>query len=679
MTAPARPLRWPWAVWGLTMCGLASAVTLSILNDSFEVFVVIAVLMMIGYGTIGAFIATRLPSNPIGWLMMIIGAGFALVGLTEEYLTYTVTTDPGALPGASVAGWMTNWIFVVTIVPIPLILSLFPTGRVVSPRWRWVVRAIVVGGALILLSGLLRPGSLESDSGVVVENPVGVEALRSVIVVTDVVGLALLLGGALASVASVVVRYRRSADEERRQIRGLAYLAAIALVLVIVAVAVSGYQWLGDAVFLAFFVAVGVGIPGAIGYAILRYRLYDIDLVVKKTVTYSLVAIALTGLYLAFVAIATLGNVSRLLFGVVLVALTARPVLNAARAIADRVVYGRRATPYEVLSEFSERMTETYSTDDVLPRMAQVLQGATGATRADVWLRVGRQLRASATAPTGGQPLSAVPAPDHSLPDLPGDLTTEVRHQGQLLGALSVAMPANDPLDPSRERLVHDLAAQAGPVLRNVRLIEELRASRQRLVAAQDEERRRLERNIHDGAQQQLVALGVKLRLTEALVERDHVKARELLDELQAETQGTIDDLRDLARGIYPPLLADQGLGVALEAQSRKSAVPVRIESDGIGRYGQDVEAAVYFSCLEALQNVSKYADASEARIALSQRDGTLEFTVSDDGRGFDPASIDRGTGLQGMSDRIEAIGGAFTVDSALGRGTTVRGHVPIG
>ena len=201
MTAPARPLRWPWAVWGLTMCGLASAVTLSILNDSFEVFVVIAVLMMIGYGTIGAFIATRLPSNPIGWLMMTIGAGFALVGLAEEYLTYTVTTDPGALPGASAAGWMTNWIFVVTIVPIPLILSLFPTGRVVSPRWRWVVRAIVVGGALILLSGLLRPGSIESDSGVVVENPVGLEALRPVLVVTDVVGLALLLGGALASVA----------------------------------------------------------------------------------------------------------------------------------------------------------------------------------------------------------------------------------------------------------------------------------------------------------------------------------------------------------------------------------------------------------------------------------------------------------------------------------------------
>jgi signal transduction histidine kinase len=365
------------------------------------------------------------------------------------------------------------------------------------------------------------------------------------------------------------------------------------------------------------------------------------------------------------------------LFGLVLIALPLRPVLSAARSIADRVVYGRRATPYEVLSEFSERMTETYSTDDVLPRMAQVLQGATGATRADVWLRVGRQLRASASSPTGVETPTPVPAPDDSLPDLPGDFSAEVRHQGQLLGALSVAMPANDPLDPSRDRLVRDLAAQAGPVLRNVRLIEELRASRQRLVAAQDEERRKLERNIHDGAQQQLVALGIKLRLADSLVDRDQAKAHEMLATLQTETQGAIDDLRDLARGIYPPLLADQGLEAALEAQGRKSAVPVRIESSGIGRFGQDVEAAVYFACLEGLQNVAKYAGAGAATIALQQRNGMLEFTVNDDGRGFDPASIDRGTGLQSMHDRLDAIG-VLIVDSEPGRGTTVRGQVPV-
>ncbi len=447
--------------------------------------------------------------------------------------------------------------------------------------------------------------------------------------------------------------------------------------LLVPAFVTEGSPVLNDVFFYAFFVCIGVAFPAAIGLAILRYRLYDIDLVIKKTVTFSLVAIALTGLYLALIAVATLGNISRLLFGVGVVVLTFRPVLRAARSIADRVVYGQRATPYEVMSEFSERMSETFSTDDVLPRMVHVLQGATGAERADVWLHIGSKLRASASSPTDAQPHAAVDAGDDSLPALPGNFAAEVRHQGELLGALAVTMPANDPLDPSRRRLVHDLAAQAGPVLRNVRLIEELRASRQRLVAAQDGERRKLERNIHDGAQQQLVALGVQLRLADTMVDRDPAKARELLTRLQGDTQTAINDLRDLARGIYPPLLADQGLGAALEAQARKSPVPVDVAADGVGRLSQDVEAAVYFSCLEALQNVAKYADASRATISLDEREGSLVFTVADDGRGFDPSLAGRGSGLQGMNDRVEAIGGTLAVDSAPGRGTTVTGRVP--
>jgi signal transduction histidine kinase len=265
------------------------------------------------------------------------------------------------------------------------------------------------------------------------------------------------------------------------------------------------------------------------------------------------------------------------------------------------------------------------------------------------------------------------------LPDLPSaDVAVEVRHHGTLLGALSVTSRADDPVGADRRRLMRDLAAQAGLVLRNVRLIEELRASRQRLVAAQDEERRRLERNIHDGAQQQLVALGVKLRLADSLIDRDPGKAHEMMSQLQQETASTIDDLRDLARGIYPPLLADRGLEAALEAQARKSATPVVVTSEGIGRYGQDVEAAVYFSCLEALQNVAKYASASGATIELAQRNGSLEFAVTDDGKGFDPASAGRGSGLQGMADRLDAIGGELTVESTPGSGTTVRGTVPI-
>ena len=232
-------------------------------------------------------------------------------------------------------------------------------------------------------------------------------------------------------------------------------------------------------------------------------------------------------------------------------------------------------------------------------------------------------------------------------------------------------------MNPSKEALVRDLAAQAGLVLRNVRLIEELRASRQRLVAAQDEERRKLERNIHDGVQQQLVALTVQLRLAEQLTERDPAKARELMASLQGRTNEALEDLRDLARGIYPPLLADKGLATALEAQGRKSPVPVTVRADGVTRYPQSVESAVYFSCLEALNNVAKYAEAQHVTITLARRDGSLAFAVTDDGRGFDTAVTAHGTGLQGIADRLDALGGTLRVESAAGEGTSLHGTVP--
>jgi signal transduction histidine kinase len=254
----------------------------------------------------------------------------------------------------------------------------------------------------------------------------------------------------------------------------------------------------------------------------------------------------------------------------------------------------------------------------------------------------------------------------------------DVRHQGELLGALTVTVAANDPMNPTKAKLARDMAAQAGLVLRNVRLIEDLRESRRRIVSAQDERARKLERDIHDGAQQQLVALSVQLRLAEGMVDRDPAKARGLLADLQTRTVETLEDLRDLARGIYPPLLADKGLPAALEAQARKSPLPVAVHPDGVGRYGPDVESAVYFCCLEALNNAAKYAEASTVEIRLAHDNGELRFEVTDDGRGFDAASQAAGTGLQGMADRLDAIDGTLEVTSEPGAGTRVHGRVPV-
>jgi signal transduction histidine kinase len=351
------------------------------------------------------------------------------------------------------------------------------------------------------------------------------------------------------------------------------------------------------------------------------------------------------------------------------VAVAFQPVRSRVQHLANRLVYGKRATPYEVLSEFSSRVAGVYATEELLGRMARLLADGTGARSATVWLRVGPEMRPAATWPEGTSPEQA-------------DRRVEVSHRGEVLGALSVAKRPGESLSSVESKLLSDLASQAGVVLRNVRLteellarLEELAASRKRLVAAQDEERRRIERNLHDGAQQQLVALKVRLSLVERISSEEKVKA--MLADLAAEADGALQTLRDLARGIYPPLLEQRGLAEALSAQAAKATVPVGVEAEGLGRYPREVEAAVYFCCLEALNNAGKYAGASQVVVRLRHRGGELSFEVQDDGAGFD-ASAPRGSGLTNMADRMAAIGGEIEVISAPGSGTTVRGRVPV-
>jgi signal transduction histidine kinase len=686
--------RFPWVVWTLVLVVLAATASLGVLNGSFGedgFFLVIALIMIVGYTTVGALIVSRTTGNPIGWLLMMVGIGFLLGGVTDEYLQYALDRGGADDPFTVFMGWLANWIFLFVAIPVPWILLLFPSGALPTRRWRPVAIGIAALSGLILIAAVLNPGEIDIDAPAGVPlplNPTGVPTLRDAIdVVFNVAGFGLLGLGFLA-VLALVLRYRRSVGDERQQMRWFVAAVALAAPLLLGAI-VTGWGLTGtetrplnDALFFAFFLVLAIGLPGACAVAILRYRLYDLDVVVKKTVLYAIVALLLMAAFSVFALLvgrAVIEANPLAIVASIAVGLAVWPAMRFARKVADRVVYGRRATPYEVLSEFTHRVGGSYASEDVLPRMASILAGAVGASRAVVWLRIGDELRPSGLAPAGVSAPGPIGLRDGELPALPADAAVAVRDQGELLGALAVDMPANDPMSPSKERLARDLASQAGLVLRNVRLIEELRASRQRLVAAQDEERRRLERNIHDGAQQQLVALTVKLRLLEQLAERDPSTAREMAAQIQIDTTAALDDLRDLARGIYPPLLADKGLPAALEAQARKSPVPVAVEADAIGRYPQDVEAAVYFSCLEALQNVAKYAKATRVSISIVQRDGRLSFAVADDGVGFDPASVRRGSGLQGIADRLDALGGRLEVTSEADAGTTVRGTVPTG
>ncbi|HEY2804187.1 MAG TPA: histidine kinase, partial [Actinomycetota bacterium] len=518
--------------------------------------------------------------------------------------------------------WIANWVWGLGIgLTATFVLLLFPTGSLPSPRWRpvaWFSTFAITG---LFITGAFTPGLIQSTNSV---NPVGIQgpvgqALTSV---GPVIGGCFLISG-LLSLLSLVVRFRRADPMEREQLRWLVYAAALLLVGFLVSAAYVGIVGTSEfstniqngIVSVSF-----VFIPLAIGFAVLKYRLYGIDVVINKTVVIGALAAFITAVYVGIVvgvgALVGQGtskpNIGLSIVATAIVAVAFQPVRARVQRFANRLVYGHRATPYEVLSEFSSRMASTYASDDLLPRMARILAEGTGARSTTVWLKVGNELRPDAGWPVDDRSHEALPLTDGQLPEVAATLALAVHHRGELLGALSLTKPPGERLTPAEQKLAEDLASGAGLVLRNVRLteellarLEELRASRQRIVAAQDSERRRIERNIHDGAQQQLVALAVKARLARQFSERDAAKANDLLEQMEAELSQALDDLRNLARGIYPPLLADKGLIAALESQAARGSVPAEVQGDGVGRYPAETEAAVYFCVLEALQNVA--------------------------------------------------------------------------
>jgi signal transduction histidine kinase len=397
---------------------------------------------------------------------------------------------------------------------------------------------------------------------------------------------------------------------------------------------------------------------------------------------------------------------------------------------ATRRVFGARQAPDEVLRTFGSRMTRAIPMDELLLQLAESLRKTMTLTSADIYTGLGDVLERTAAVPDTGprsliigdreRPVIARAGVSGSawtsvwLPGLldgaaggggnaasPGSLgpglgqlrVAPVSHAGELLGLIVVTRPATDEqFSAEDDRVLTELARQVGLALHNARLdtalqttldelrkqAEELRRSRSRIVASADAERRRVERDLHDGAQQHLVALAVNLRLTRDLVNDDPETVGLMLDQLADEVKATIQELRDLAHGIYPPLLADSGLGEALAAAGRRSPLPVTVDAQGIGRYGLEIESAVYFCCLEALQNAAKHAAGAQVAVRLWEESGGLLFAVTDDGPGFDVARARSGHGHTNMADRLGAIGGTVRWESAPGQGTTISGSVPL-
>ncbi|MEX0834099.1 MAG: ATP-binding protein [Actinomycetota bacterium] len=682
--------------WVLGAAGLISLVTSEVLKIVFRLNLGEDALLFLptfvgatAMCVVGAWVASR-TKNRLGWVLIAIPltTGIALLG--------DPLSTQGARTGAwyaATAFWIRTWPFLASLILLIAIFYLYPTGRIPSRRWRWPWRIYLISGVVCVAGFAVLPTD-ERIAGRDVSNPLGIEAISSPLGVALGIAGFLLVLSAFASFASLWARYRSVGPEERQQLRWLflvGEIGAVLLVSLLLMVAILGDPDTGaaaradDIVMLLLVTDIVVGIPVAVGIAILKYRLYDIDIVINKTVVFGALAVFITAVYVGIVvgvgALAGRGgepNVALSIAATAVVAILFQPVRERVERFANRLVYGKRATPYEVMAGFSRRMAGTLSVDEVLPQMAEASAQGVGAVASRVRVFL----------PDGEQRIATWPEGDtHDS----SDRTLTVRYGDEPVGEIEVTKPRGEPLTPSEDRLLADLAAQAGLAFHNVRLADELQArlekiseqskeiqvSRRRIVRARDEALRRLEADLEGGAQQQLMMLSKKLLTATDTVTSDPQRSAVLLEEVGTDANDALETLRDLARGIFPPLLAEEGLIAALDAHINKHALPATLEGEGIRRYDPSVEAAVYFCCIEAMQNASKFAPGSSITIKMQTSSDGLDFSITDDGPGFDPEPVRGRPGITNMSDRVEAVGGSLEIRSAMDRGTLVAGRIP--
>lgn len=671
---------------GVVFTSVGSAATISIAGfDSWlSAYGGFMALLSLAFGAFVWLLIEQQPRNKVVWTMSAgaFGPGWWLLGLgvaailvrgDPDQLALVVSNAlvPAEVDPAAVRVMMVAESVGLTGLYLSLTfgLLLFPDGRLPSPRWRWVSRYSGAAVSIAFLSSLwaFRLSNRQATTN----DPV------------YFLGTVFATSAFVLCLVALLSRFRHSTGSEREQFKWVVWgaMAFVPTVLVSVIAGNTSYETLG----LALLMIGELAFLGSFAVAVGRYRLFDVDVVISRTVVLAglagfitlvyAVMVGAVGLFVGFGANATL---PLSIAATVVVAVAFQPLRQRMRRWADRLVHGERATPYEVLSRFSSQIRETVAADAAIPYLARLLASGTGAKSATVWISDGGGLRPAAAWPENsateefvlGDNDLAVPGVDH---------LARVEQDGELLGAVSVTMPTGESLTGAEKRLIDDVASQAGMVLRNARLIQDLNSSRQRLVAAQDEERRRIERNLHDGAQQQFVAVKMKASMMKQLADKgDNERAGELLEQVIVDVDAGVQSLRELAHGIYPPLLEAEGLPTALRSQAKKAPIEVSISTHDVGRYPAETEAAIYFCVLEALQNAIKHADANHVDVTLTQEGSELHLQVTDDGQGFDPRMQSASRGLANMSDRLSVLGGKLSIRSSPAIGTSVIGSLPL-
>ncbi|TVR21237.1 MAG: hypothetical protein EA387_10490 [Nitriliruptor sp.] len=650
---------------------------------------------VLGFGAFaitGAVIGWHRPGHLLALLFLVLGLAAPLSNTLIAVALGPLAASPLELRALFAAAGVAATSMVFPL--LPLAIALFPDGRLPSRRWRWlpwvVGLASTLGGTAAFAAGAWGG---DVDRAPLLGAPFGGDLLGLAEALSPLFfGLIPVL--LVSSGVAAAVRFRRGDAVMRQQLKWLA-LAALVLVLIALWLVVTLGAVATPPGTPAIVLSAGVAfVPVSVAIALVRHGLYDIDVVLSRTIVFVTLAAFITGLYaVTVVGIGTLigdpTNLALTIGTTALVAVLFEPVRARVQQWANRAVYGRRATPYEILTSLVDDLPTGSAAEDQLEGLAALLADGTGARHATIWVQVDGDLRAAACAPAHdpSEHPAATCDPSGGI-DVPQATHVEpVRLDGDLLGALSFERRRDDPVTPHDRELLAQMAGQASLVLGNARLrerlrdrIEELRASRRRLVAAQDEARRKLERDLHDGAQQQLVALKVKLGLARSIATKEDAgeQVTDAIGELSSIADAAVEDLRDLARGIYPPLLEAEGLERALASQVQRAPIQAELRAEGLRRYDRQVEATVYFCVLEAVRNTVMHAGADRLSILLEDRDDRLGFRVTDDGCGFDADEVVHGAGLTNMADRLDALGGSLVIEAGVDGGVEVGGSIPV-
>lgn len=631
------------------------------------------------YTGLGVLIIKHRPRNPIGWIFLIVSSSYVLSALAAGALLYTSILPAPLGPSLlDLATWLGNWAWLpAQLLPLTFVFLLFPDGHLLSPRWRIIGWAAGLGLLSLMLGLAAHPGPIADWASQ--PNPFGIAGAERVLDSLMTMGSILLAIGVFGSMAAIAVRFRRSKGIERARMKWLVYAA----ILILIAGAFTLPYWLsgnlanGLALELSIVLTnlVTLGIAVAVTIAIVGYRLYDIDVIINRTLVYSVMTGVIILIYSLVVGTASVffgssGNWLLALVATGLVAVLFQPIRDRLQRGVNRLLYGQRDEPFEVLTRLGQSLEQS-AADTALPALVDTVAQALRLPYVDLQERQGDRF---VTVAATGRPVDdPVSFPMIYQAEEIGRLLVGSRTPGETLGAAD-------------EHLLRNIARQAGATVYDTRLTADLQRSRQQIVASREEERRRLRRDLHDGLGPSLASLLLEARVLRRMIREDPAAAEGLADEIQADIRATIDDVRRVVNELRPPALDDLGLVPALQVMAAKlgrsddqgtPGLSVQVDAPAdLPSLPAAVEVAAYRIVQEGLANVLHHAQARQAVVRIWVN-GDLRVEVWDDGAGFQTRRRG-GVGLISMRERAAELGGRCEISSTPGAGTLITATLPI-